>query len=553
MASHALMCRLLPNVSVSKVSSVFALGMNNVPLFRGSASHGVFSMSSAGVSFPVPCFLGDAAATYGSAASARPLHALLSGASTFSSSAASSASPGDEAAAAVYEVAIRTGDRRGAGTPCGAEIELFGMDARDSSGPHVVGTEKGFVTGGCDAFDVHSPTDLGDSPARLRLRRLEAGSSDLGAGWYVYDVLVVRRGGRRGMRYHIDGWLGESDSGGVKGEDERLVTGVTVEDVKSAMDATRLTRNSLSDSEINALAKYPVLLYAGAAVLPHPEKLETGGAGAKAAISRTFGNGGEDSFFIARGGMNGGATALGVADGVFAWRDQGIDAGEYSRGLMRAALQAAESADTHPRPDALQLMSCAAKGVSDLKLQGSSTCCIVSVCNRNGILKSANLGDSGFIVLRPSLDGTVFEVKNRSVHMEHEFGRPYQLGHHDHGDKPEDAHFEQAALRPGDVLVLGSDGLYDNLSDEDIADLITKTAGTTANKTNSTAAWSHALASSCARVLASHAFEASVNKTADTPYSRAATEFFDMVYSGGKRDDITVVVALAANPPKMNE
>ena len=29
-----------------------------------------------------------------------------------------------------------------------------------------------------------------------------------------------------------------------------------------------------------------------------------------------------------------------------------------------------------------------------------------------------------------------------------------------------------------------------------------------------------------------------------TPYSVGATEAFDMVYSGGKKDDITVVVAI---------
>jgi protein phosphatase PTC7 len=33
-----------------------------------------------------------------------------------------------------------------------------------------------------------------------------------------------------------------------------------------------------------------------------------------------------------------------------------------------------------------------------------------------------------------------------------------------------------------------------------------------------------------------------MDKRRTTPYSLAATEFFDMVYSGGKKDDITAVV-----------
>jgi len=35
-----------------------------------------------------------------------------------------------------------------------------------------------------------------------------------------------------------------------------------------------------------------------------------------------------------------------------------------------------------------------------------------------------------------------------------------------------------------------------------------------------------------------------VDRNYVTPYSRDATEYFDMVYSGGKKDDITVVVAV---------
>ena len=41
---------------------------------------------------------------------------------------------------------------------------------------------------------------------------------------------------------------------------------------------------------------------------------------------------------------------MGVADGVYQWREQGIDAGEFSRLLMRTALQAVEDG----QPDVLK-------------------------------------------------------------------------------------------------------------------------------------------------------------------------------------------------------
>ena len=86
-------------------------------------------------------------------------------------------------------------------------------------------------------------------------------------------------------------------------------------------------------------------------------------------------------------------------------------------------------------------------------------------------------------------------------------------------------------VMPGDVIVVGSDGLWDNLAGDAILAKV-----------------QHAIkqgerAPAIALSLARAAFEASVDRDAVTPYSLGATEAFDMVYSGGKQDDITVVAA----------
>jgi len=41
---------------------------------------------------------------------------------------------------------------------------------------------------------------------------------------------------------------------------------------------------------------------------------------------------------------------MGIADGVYQWREQGIDAGEFSRLLMHTALEAVEEG----QPDVLK-------------------------------------------------------------------------------------------------------------------------------------------------------------------------------------------------------
>ena len=56
-----------------------------------------------------------------------------------------------------------------------------------------------------------------------------------------------------------------------------------------------------------------------------------------------------------------------------------------------------------------------------------------------GQLKSANVGDSGFVVLGRSGYGSALGVKYHSPQQEHSFGCPYQLGHYEGADVPEDA------------------------------------------------------------------------------------------------------------------
>ena len=66
----------------------------------------------------------------------------------------------------------------------------------------------------------------------------------------------------------------------------------------------------------------PYRLKAGGFCTPHPQKVKRREGGKTA-----FGFGGEDAYFT--DGANG--NFLGVADGIFEWRERGIDAGEFSR------------------------------------------------------------------------------------------------------------------------------------------------------------------------------------------------------------------------------
>jgi protein phosphatase PTC7 len=97
-------------------------------------------------------------------------------------------------------------------------------------------------------------------------------------------------------------------------------------------------------------------------------------------------------------------------------------------------------------------------------------------------------------------------------------------------------------LQEGDIIVAGSDGLFDNVEEmsilEQAIDVMQKQA-----KGKDLGA----VAKLISMTITELAFNTSLNKKCVTPYSHGASEAFDMVYSGGKKDDICVVVGVVGS------
>jgi protein phosphatase PTC7 len=271
-----------------------------------------------------------------------------------------------------------------------------------------------------------------------------------------------------------------------------------------------------------------VTLKHSAAAFPHPDKVRSGMRGH---CTKTEGVAGEDAYAIhvtRRGAL------LAVADGVHAWSRVGINSGDTSSALVlearrrfARALETNASSTLGPYlPKPLRLLNLSWEAVRSRGIKGSTTVMLAALDGRTGVLRSANLGDSGFVVFRdvrtdhPTL---LFS----SPHQEHFFGMPYQLGHHDRSDVPDDAELHEVRLQPGDIIVCGSDGLFDNLAELDILTMVQQ-------------AERPAL---LANALAKAAFDVSMDSSAASPWSQWAEEELDMPYVGGKPDDITVIVA----------
>ncbi len=130
-------------------------------------------------------------------------------------------------------------------------------------------------------------------------------------------------------------------------------------------------------------------------------------------LSRKKGMIGDDAWFIA---SKNSADVLGVADGVGGWRDIGVDPSKFSTNLMRTCKRIVEQGmmsgesgsmssdqDTERLKTPIEILTASYQALLENKNQaliGSSTACIIVFNRDSNYLHTANLGDSGFVVVR---------------------------------------------------------------------------------------------------------------------------------------------------------
>lgn len=250
-------------------------------------------------------------------------------------------------------------------------------------------------------------------------------------------------------------------------------------------------------------------------------------------------NAGEDGFFIAANDATASnATVIGVADGVGGWTEHGVDPSEISRTLMVNAQQVAlQNANATPKTILQQAYE---KIIADGKVKaGSCTACLVKLNSTEHTLSAANLGDSGFGLLRKDEHGE-FQVVFRTQEQQHYFNAPFQMAipikeqSNFFNDNPEKAQdIANVAVKEGDVIVLGTDGLFDNVFDADVCTIVTRTS-----KHHS----EDAFAQACAEELCKTARYVGASGTIASPFERNA-KAHGYVFKGGKLDDVTVIVS----------
>ena len=251
------------------------------------------------------------------------------------------------------------------------------------------------------------------------------------------------------------------------------------------------------DADIIIPSETPIKIEVASKVLPSPEKASWGGEDAVFTKGRTFG----------------------VFDGVSgAEKEAGVALYSFTLASQIKGLIGTDGLTMGEMTDVLET----AADIASMEATGASTATLASI-GEDDILRVLTLGDCSVLVYR---DG---KVAAKSKEITHYFDCPYQFAE-DSPDRAKDATKLTFPVQSGDIVVAGSDGIFDNLTSDQIWEQISSVpprAGMIAGK------------------VINHSRTVSLDTEAPTPYAKQAQRNRYEEYKsglGGKVDDISCVV-----------
>lgn len=294
--------------------------------------------------------------------------------------------------------------------------------------------------------------------------------------------------------------------------------------------------------------------------------------------------GGEDSHFVFLDQPDEDTRSpfsmIGVFDGVGTWTfEHGIDAALFSRNLASTAMETlaaaakasreAKEADSYP-PSPMEVLNTCWESIKNNKIQGGSTATLVSLSGRSRQLNVANLGDSGIYVLRkagsfwnksqhsPDANPDGYHIVYQTTPQLHYFNCPAQLGlglelNADEFEKPSYAHQNAVPVLKDDLIIVASDGLFDNMTEEQVVEVVSNAIHhfcsparsfslsllhhspptllppqvdevTAADREASSPMQSQELSDAIAKAIVDRAYELSVDRDNDGPFAQLAKD-----------------------------
>lgn len=211
-------------------------------------------------------------------------------------------------------------------------------------------------------------------------------------------------------------------------------------------------------------------------------------------------------------------TMICLADGVGGWNKVGVDPSKYSTELIHnySALYRKEIKSNKKEINDIALFAKASHLTQSI---GSSTFCSLRININDSTLKSINLGDSGYILIRNN------KILFKSKEQQHSFNFPFQVG--TNGDSPMSAQIQTHQIENEDSILLGTDGLWDNMYKEQLLNIIKH--GKQNNISND----------KILLKIGTICYNLSKKRNYISPFSKNS----NLKYFGGKPDDITIILS----------
>lgn len=229
---------------------------------------------------------------------------------------------------------------------------------------------------------------------------------------------------------------------------------------------------------------------------------------------------GEDAYYLS-------PSCLAISDGL-TWESSPFDPTKYSRELMTNIGQALVTlpAETRLHPQAIML-----RAAAETKAEGGATCCVVTIDPVKAKIYSANIGDSGYYLVRRSEKGKA-EIVGKSKDVAIHFNRPRMLGMQ--GDSVDLCYVDSHDVRDKDLLFLYTDGFAFNMFPEQVCSFLKPFLSLDQTPDLEV----------IVEMMAEKAFKQSQDMLFDSPFAiKAAENMLGLRWDGGKPNDITLIAA----------
>eukprot|EP00347_Sterkiella_histriomuscorum_P001980 403369931 len=236
-----------------------------------------------------------------------------------------------------------------------------------------------------------------------------------------------------------------------------------------------------------------------------------------------------------------------VLDGVGGWNEVGVDPGLFTKQLIKLI------EGEFYRDQYQSLKDMLDNSLKQTTNKGSSTAVMLQIDPKEPRqIRTINLGDSGYAIFRfdkatyynqgsNSINIDDLSLQYRSKEQQHGYDFPFQCG--TNGDPASDAVEQVHQMQHNDIIVVGSDGLLDNMYDKDIKTCIRQYL----NHEGKSAIGKDLDVKQAATCLAAKAEQMSNDVNNFSPFANAAKQAGKEHTTGGKPDDITVIVAQFKN------